>query len=344
MMLDPTHAVESRRTMLFLTPLNRERERWDGLRMEISESLREKTGFKAIFRTDLLGRMLKAAAGRAKKLACLHPLAQHDQPVSPDLTVLGLLAERIPGVTIEDRSDLVGTMRTVKSQAETALIQQAIDITRTGFEAMMRAVRPGLNEFEVQEIIEHAYRSNGARSTAFPTIVGSGINSTVLHYRANDQVLQDGDLICVDSGARFGGYAADITRTVPVTGKFSPRQREIYETVLTAELVAIKAVKPGVTLAKIDELARAVIKKAGFGDYFIHSIGHHLGLETHDVTPEDPLKPGAVITIEPGIYIPQDKIGVRIEDDIRVTKEGGQNLSAKIPKTVTEIEREMGRA
>jgi Xaa-Pro aminopeptidase len=206
---------------------------------------------------------------------------------------------------------------------------------------MMKTVKPGMNEFDVQETIEHAYRTGGARVTAFPTIAGSGVNSTVLHYRSNDRTLADGDLMCVDSGAMFGGYAADITRTVPVNGRFTPRQREVYEVVLKAELAAIKATKPGVTLARIDAAARQIIVRAGYGDYFIHLIGHHLGLETHDASPDAPLKAGAVVTIEPGIYIPDEAIGVRIEDDILVTRDGTKNLSARIPKTVGGIEKVM---
>ncbi|MDP6693373.1 MAG: M24 family metallopeptidase, partial [Phycisphaerales bacterium] len=167
-------------------------------------------------------------------------------------------------------------------------------------------------------------------------------NSTVLHYKDNDQDLVEGDLVCIDSGAFYQGYGADISRTIPVSGKFTKRQKEIYEIVLKAEEAAIAAVKPGITLAELDALARAIIVKAGYGDYFIHSIGHHLGLETHDTCGSpSPLKKGAVITIEPGIYLPNESIGVRIEDDIVVTAKGHRNLSAAIPKTVADIERAM---
>jgi len=341
LLLDPGHPVEARRAMLFLPPLNPEREKWDGYRLEISKALRDRTGIEAVFRTDMLPRLLTAAAVRAKQLACLHPPAAFNQPVSADLELFRKVAERIPGVTIEDRSDVLVKMRAVKSRSETALIQRAIDITAAGFEAMMRTSRPGMNEFDVQETVEHAYRSGGARATAFPTIAGSGVNSTVLHYRANEKELADGDLMCVDSGAMFAGYAADITRTVPVNGRFTERQRAVYEVVLKAELAGIKATKPGATLPQIDAVARKIITQAGFGDYFIHSIGHHLGLETHDASPEAPLKVGAVVTIEPGIYIPDEAIGIRIEDDILVTKDGPKNLSAKIPKTTGGIEKLM---
>ena len=339
LLLDPTHPVAMRRQMLFLAPLNRERERWDGYRPQISEALRAQTGFQSLYRTDVLPRMLTAAAVRSKRLACLCPLATYEQPVSPDLQVFAKVRERVPGLTIEDRSETLARMRMVKSRHEVAMIQRAIDITADAFEQMMRSLRPGMSEFDVQETLERVYRVHGSRQTAFPTIAGSGLNSTVLHYLANDRTIADGDLICVDSGATWAGYRADITRTVPANGTFTPRQREVYEIVLKAEQAAIRAVKPAATLARVDEIARRVIGQAGFGDAFIHGIGHHLGLETHDISREEPLKQGAVVTIEPGIYLPEEKIGIRIEDDVLVTRNGPKVLSSRIPRTVTAIEK-----
>ncbi len=344
LLLDPTNPDERRRSMLFLKPLNRERERWDGYRPEISAALRERLGIEAIFRTDALPRVLNSAVRRSYRMACLHTPSVYTQRVSLDLMIFRKVTERIPGTAIEDRSETLAKMRSVKSPQEVALIQQAIDITSVGFEAMMQVARPGLGEFEVQEAIEHAYRGQGSRSSAFATIVGSGVNSTVLHYVANDQTLDGGDLVCVDSGAVFGGYAADVSRTVPVSGTFSKPQREIYELVLEAQTAAIEAIHPGVTFTELDDAARSVIAGAGYGDYFIHSIGHHLGLETHDATPDGPLEQGAVVTIEPGIYMPQEKIGVRIEDDVLVTESRSKVLSAKIPKRVADVEEAMKKS
>ncbi|MHC5112845.1 MAG: aminopeptidase P N-terminal domain-containing protein [Planctomycetota bacterium] len=341
LVLDPGSPVEARREMLFLRPLNPEVEKWDGYRLEVSKALRDATGFKAVFRTTHLPRFLGEAAQRARSLACLHPLAYHDQPVSPDLALFRKLGERIPGMEIVEHTDAVAKLRSVKSSREVAMIQRAVDITGAGFDAVFGAVAPGMNEFDVQEVLEHAYRTNGSRGPAFGTIVGSGINSTVLHYRANDRVIEDGDLICIDSGAAFGGYGGDITRTVPANGKFTKRQKEIYTIVLQALEAATRAVKPGTTMAAVDRVARAIITKAGYGDYYIHGIGHHLGLETHDVTPSGTLKPGSVVTVEPGIYLPDEALGVRIEDDVVVTKNGCRNLSTKIPKSIAAIERRM---
>jgi Xaa-Pro aminopeptidase len=145
----------------------------------------------------------------------------------------------------------------------------------------------------------------------------------------------------IDSGADFGGYTADVTRTIPASGRFTERQREIYELVLRALKASTKAVKAGCTFAQIDKASRDIITKAGYGDRFFHGIGHHLGLEVHDITPKGPLKAGAVITIEPGIYLPDENFGVRIEDDVVVTREGCVNLTGGIPKSVAAIEKAM---
>jgi Xaa-Pro aminopeptidase len=345
LLLDPAHPTESRRDMLFLRPLNPEIEKWDGYRQEIASALRERTGCKTIFRLDKLPMLLNESVRRARRVTCLHPLANYTQPVSPDLERFRRVAERIPGVDIVDHSLAIPAMRSAKSKHEIAMIERAIDITAAGYSAVLESLAPGMNEFDVQEIIEHAYRTTGARRTAYRTIAGGGLNSTVLHYHDNNQPLGEDDLICIDSGAAVGGYCADITRTLPVGGRFNPRQREVYDVVLAAEQAAIKACKAGETITAIDKVARDIITRAGFGDHFIHGIGHHLGLEVHDAAPptDVPLRAGAVITIEPGIYIPDEKIGIRIEDDVLITRTGSKVLSADIPRSAEDIEKLMGR-
>ena len=239
---------------------------------------------------------------------------------------------------------MLAVMRASKSKAEAKLMQCAADITATGYSAVLKGLKVGQTEFDVQEMLEHGYRSNGSRRAAYHTIAGGGFNATVLHYHGNHAPLADGDLILIDSGADFMGYACDVSRTFPVNGKFTKRQREIYDIVLKAQLAAIAATKAGVTFAAIDKAARDVISKAGYADAFFHGTGHHLGLEVHDITPDGPIPEGAVITIEPGIYLPSENFGVRIEDDILVTKKaGGVNLTAAIPKSVDAIERAMKR-
>ncbi|MDP7008890.1 MAG: Xaa-Pro peptidase family protein [Phycisphaerales bacterium] len=341
-LFDPTNPVVARRQILFLRALDPEKEQWDGLRKKIGSELRGELGFATIARTHMLPIILGDVAKRCKTFATLMPSALVSQTVSQDLAMLQNIAQNNPACEIADLTSVIPALRSVKSSAEIQTIQKAVDATAVGFSDAMTFVKGGVNEYQVQATLEHGYAMAGGRGSAFPPIVGGGINSTVLHYKDNDQDLVDGDLVCIDSGALYCGYGADISRTIPVNGAFSTRQKELYELVLQAEEAAIQSVKAGVTLAELDAIARAIITKAGFGDYFIHSIGHHLGLETHDScgTPS-PLKEGAVITIEPGIYIPEESIGIRIEDDIVVTKEGHKNLSKAIPKTVEDIERVM---
>ncbi|MGY8752363.1 MAG: aminopeptidase P N-terminal domain-containing protein [Phycisphaerales bacterium] len=342
LLLDPTNKVASRREILLLLSRDPEKEHWDGLRQSIGSALRKETGFGTIMRTPSLPMLLKDVASRVKQFATLMPTSGVGEEISKDLAMWNEVCSRTPECEIIDGSNCIPSLRSVKSQAEIYTIQEAVDMTAVGFANAMRLVAPGVNEYKVQATLEHGYAMAGGRGSAFPPIVGGGLNSTVLHYKENDQDLVDGDLVCIDSGAFHAGYGADISRTVPVSGKFSKRQKEIYEIVLHAEEAAIRSVKPGVTLSELDAVARKIITKAGFGDYFIHSIGHHLGLETHDTCgPVSPLKKGAVITIEPGIYLPDEAIGIRIEDDIAVTPKGYKNLSKAIPKTVSAIEQAM---
>lgn len=343
LLLDPSNPVAAKRAVLLLRPLNPEVEKWDGFRDELGAALRARTGFDTVMRTGMLGRLLLEGTRRSRTLACLMPLAQWNSPVSADLAILRAQAERVPGTQVQDRSDLLLRMRAAKSAAEIACIREAGRITATGFAAAMRSMRAGMNEFDLQECVEHAYRTNGARELAFRTIAGGGFNATVLHYHANDRPLVDGELVVLDSGAKHAGYSADVTRTLPVSGRFTARQRELYDTVLRAQAAAIAAVRPGATLAQVDAAGRKVIADAGLGDAFIHGMGHHLGLETHDASPDAPLEVGAVITIEPGVYLPKESIGIRIEDDVAVTEGGHEVLTPSIPRTADEVERAMAR-
>ena len=343
LLLDPANPVPAKRAVLLLKPLNPEVEKWDGFRHEIGSALKASTGFDTVMRTGMLGRLLLEATRRSRTLACLMPLSPWNAPVSGDLAMLRAQAERVPGATVQDRSDLLPRMRAAKSASEIACIREAGRITAKGFEAAMRGMRAGMNEFDLQECVEHAYRTNGARELAFRTIAGGGFNATVLHYHANDRPLKDGELVVLDSGAKHAGYSADVTRTLPVSGRFTPRQRELYDLVLRAQAAAIAAVRPGATLAQVDAAGRKVINDAGLGDAFIHGMGHHLGLETHDASPDAPLEVGAVITIEPGVYLPGESIGIRIEDDVAVTEEGHAVLTPGIPRTAEEVERAMAR-
>lgn len=335
-------APAARREVLLLKPRDPEVEAWDGLRLPIASELRQRVGIAAIFRTGMLPRLLNEAVLRSKRVVCLHPFATFDQPVSRDFALYKDVSARIPGVTIEDGAELIVKQRAIKSANEVKMIQRAVDLTAVGFDRVLGTMAPGMHEHEIQELLENTYKREGMRrGTSYDTIVGGGLMATVLHYRANERELQDGDLVCIDSGGTFGGYTADVTRTLPVNGQFSKRQKEIYNLVLRALEAANKAVKPGATMGDVDGAARKIIEKAGFGDRFFHGIGHQLGMEVHDVTPKGPLQAGMVITVEPGVYLPDENLGVRIEDDVLVTKDGHRVLTRAIPKKVADIEKRM---
>jgi Xaa-Pro aminopeptidase len=208
-------------------------------------------------------------------------------------------------------------------------------------------------EYQAEALIEYVFRRDGAERLGFPSIVGSGPNSTLLHYDKNRRRMESGDLVVMDIGAEYGYYTGDITRTAPVSGKFTPRQRAIYDLVLGAQQAAIEAVRPGITVQRLDQIARAYMRansgtlcgKVTCDRYFVHGLSHWLGMDVHDVGRIDtPLAAGMVLTIEPGVYISEEKLGVRIEDDVLVTADGHEVLSSGAPKLPQEIESLMQEA
>lgn len=345
-LFNPAAEDPKRQVCLFLRPLNPELERWDGYRETISAKLRASSGFDSIFRLNHLAPMLAAGARRSRRLACLHAFAGHTAPVSPDLSVFRKVTERVVGVGIEDRTHLLNDLRAIKSPSELSLMRRAADATAAGYREALRTLRPGVGESEVQRALERGYFGSGAEAHAYEPIVGSGLNATVLHYNANAGLCKAGELLLIDSGAQYRGYACDVTRTYPVGGTFTKDQAEIYDLVLRAQVAAIKAARAGTMMWEVDRAAREIIDKAGYADAYIHGIGHQLGLDVHDAAPDGPLKPGMVITIEPGIYLPDRKLGVRIEDDILITKSGPEVLTAMIPKSIDAVEKAIaeGRA
>ena len=256
-----------------------------------------------------------------------------------------------PFVQLQNAYPVLAQMRQVKSEDEVDNLKTAIDKTQAGIEAMMRAMKPNLFEYEIEAHYDFATKLLGVQEKSFHTIAAAGVNATVLHYNENNTQTKDGDLILFDLGCAWNHYSADITRTFPVNGKFSERQRAVYEAVLDVEKAMIAQVKPGVSMFELNQAARKLLAEKcrelgliGENDddvlqYYYHSIGHSLGLDTHDVGGRDfVLEPGMVITIEPGLYIEAEAIGIRIEDDILVTEDGHENLSAAIIKEVDEIE------
>ncbi|MEN8152360.1 MAG: aminopeptidase P N-terminal domain-containing protein, partial [Planctomycetota bacterium] len=206
--------------------------------------------------------------------------------------------------------------RHVKSAEEIARLRRACELTAEGLVDCMKTARPGVFEYELQAHLEFTCRRGGARRQAFASIVGSGPNSVILHYSRNDRKTEDGDLVLMDVGAEFRGYASDVTRTFPVNGKFTERQAELYDIVLAAQRAGIAAIRPGVEAKEVAAAARAVITKAGYGKSLPHSICHYVGLDVHDPAGGSLLEPGVVLTVEPGIYLADEGIGIRIEDTV----------------------------
>ena len=246
---------------------------------------------------------------------------------------------------IRDISATISFLRREKDREEIECIVQAIEITRDAQEAAAQTINIGINEAEVQAAIEFVITSLCARPS-FPSIVGSGMRSTVLHYHNNNNYMEAGELVVVDIGAEYGMYCADITRTYPVSGRFSARQRELYSLVLEVQEFIAQRAQPGWWLSNaqypdksLNHCARKFLAQRGYEEYFIHGIGHYLGLDVHDVgNYSDPLAEGDVITIEPGIYIPGEATGIRVEDNYWIVKNGAVCLSESIPKSIEAIE------
>ena len=251
---------------------------------------------------------------------------------------------------IKDLGAELDPLRQVKDEEELARLRRAIGITAEALGEAMRAARAGMHEYELEGLIEYGFRRRGAERVGFPSIVGSGPNATVLHYDENRRQIREGELVVIDVGAEYGYYTADVTRTIPISGRFDRRQRALYDLVLGAQQAAMDSVRPGTDLATLDRLAREYLRLHSgtlCGDtpcdrYFVHGLSHWLGMNVHDVGGYTRrLEPGMVFTIEPGIYLPAESLGIRIEDDVLVTESGGEVLSSGVPRTVAEIERAM---
>lgn len=279
-----------------------------------------------------------------------------------------------PPHTIIDPTMIIGDMRLHKTPEEIEIMQRAADITAEAHILAMKRTRPGMNEFQIESIIEAYMREQGASGVAYNSIIGGGENATILHYVENNRPLKDGDLLLVDAGAEYKGYAADITRTFPINGKYTKPQREVYDVVLDVQQKCVEYTRVGNTVKGRQEYSielltegmkklgllkgktQELIKKKAYMKYYMHGVGHYLGMDVHDAgryftdqTAKNsrPFAPGMVLTVEPGIYVPPDDksapakyrgIGIRIEDDVVVTEDGNINLTAKVPKDPAEIE------
>ena len=347
-------AAELEREVLFIPAHDLRGERWTGPKLGPDDpDASARTGFPALEATPLFqSELLEALKNFSKIYTELTP-----QPESGEdyfqAEVVSKLRKMAPLANIADMRPHVERQRAVKSPGEIALMRKAVDASIEGHLAAMKTVHPGVWEYETAARMEFEFRRRGCEWPAYPPIVGSGFFSTVLHYDADDHQMKDGDVVVMDVAGSYSGYASDITRTLPVNGHFTPRQREIYEIVLGAQNAAMAAAEPGMILRRgedsLHDIAYAYINTHGkdlhgkrLGQYFIHGLGHSVGLNVHDPMNYDlPLEPGMVVTMEPGIYIPEEKIGVRIEDDILITKDGNELLTRRLPRAVEEIEKLM---
>ncbi|HXG93881.1 MAG TPA: aminopeptidase P N-terminal domain-containing protein [Blastocatellia bacterium] len=350
---------KSAQETLFIPPRNLFQERWTGPQIGPGTEAEQKFGIKEVAGSDKFNERLrelltKTNGGDGQSMLKLYTVVPTGSAaeLTRESRFIETIRRDMPMLQIEDVSRIIAEMRKVKSSSEVALLQKAIDITGEAQREAARAIKPGAYEYEVQAALEAAFTRNGAERAGFPSIVGSGFNSTVLHYNENRKRIEADDTVVVDIGAEYSYYTADITRTYPASGKFTSRQREVYELVLEAQRAAERAYKPGMSIAQLNRVAIEVMKASKVRDkqgntldkYFIHGLGHWLGMDVHDVGSYGPMPVGSVITIEPGIYIPEEKLGVRIEDDYLVTETGLVKLSRNIPSDPDEIERLMSGA
>ena len=328
------------REFLLLPARDVEAERWTGARESIGGALRARYGFEKIFRTNRLLDLTLGLAGRSPVLWQVSRPSGDAKPL--DIEFYAQVGGRLPGVSVRSMGWTLDRMRSRHSAAEIALIQKAIRISEAGFVAAAAEIRPDGFEGAVEAEAERVWKAAGARRPAYASIVGSGPNSTILHYPRSERTMRAGDLVVIDMSAEYAHYASDITRTFPVSGHFSAEQRAIYDIVLKAQKTAMALVRPGAYVEDLDKAARKVIEDAGYGDYFIHGLGHFVGLDVHDAGAyHEPLQAGMVITLEPGIYIPDRNLGVRIEDDVLVTPAGGRYLTDGLPRDAEAVEQWM---
>lgn len=324
------------RTALFLRPRDPERERWTGPRAPLSPALRERYGVDVVGRGRPDGAAL-AAAQQTDCVALIAP-ARALKDDRSDAEIARQVASAL-GLRLVYKRDLLARLRSAHGPEEVALLERAVEITRTGHEAAARSTTAGLSERDVQTQIEYAFFSQGATGLAYSSIVGSGPNGAVLHWDQNSRLLASGDLVVVDAAAEYGRYASDITRTYPVSGRFTPEQAKVYRSVYQAQEDIFAAIKPGVSMADLQKVAESSLKGAGYLDAFIHGFGHFVGLDVHDAGRYDlPLPVGAVITVEPGVYLPERGFGVRIEDEVLITETGYHLLSERIPRKLEAVE------
>ena len=369
--ISPGHATH--KYVLFVRPRNKEMEIWNGLRAGVEGAIRE-YGADAAYDITQLGQVLpKYLEGNQRLYYRFGLREENDLRVIKYLNSLkaAIRAGKQPPSTIIDPSSLLHELRLRKSAEEIAHMRTAARISAEGHIAAMKACKPGMYEYELEALVEYVFRSKGATGNSYQSIVGSGFNSTILHYNTNNAQIKDGDLVLIDAGAEYKMFAGDITRTFPANGKYSKAQQAVYELVLHSNKEVIKMIKPGESFMALHEKTIEIItqglidlgllagdpkenaERKTYERFFMHRTGHWLGMDVHDVGRyklEDgwrKIEPGMAFTVEPGIYIQPGtpsasaefyNIGIRIEDDIVVTEDGCEVLTSLVPKEVSEVE------
>lgn len=346
---------EGAQEILFLPRRDPQAERWTGPQPGPDPETEQRFGIEKALPADALPQVLQAISPSLKEGSRIHLIANPQDTREQSVRALvQVLQQTIPTLPVTDGRSAVNLMRMCKTPAEVDLLKKAIRITGEAFRDIPKYLAVGRHEYEIEAVVLAAFYRNGAERPGFPCIIGSGLNATILHYNRNRDRILDGDLVVVDIGAQYRGYTADITRTFPANGKFSRRQRELYELVLAAQEAAVKAFVPGksrlsdLTLAAREAMRTSPLRAGNdltLDNFFIHGLGHFIGLTVHDVGDyARPLPPGSVITIEPGVYIPAERIGIRIEDDYLVTETGLVKLSGDIPSRPEAIEQVLRQA
>ena len=344
--------------MLFLPPKNPAKEKWNGLRISPSDpGIQSRTGFDSVLPYPEMRATLEKLAKLYPTIYTILPYEKENGGYPHEKAVVDWIHTSVPQTKLKDIRSNIGELRQIKSPSEISFLTQAIELSLDAQLAAMRMMRPGLHEYQIAAKMVEIHAMGGSEAEGYAPIVGAGPNSTALHYDKLARLIEDGDIVVLDVGAQYSGYSADITRTLPANGKFTPRQREIYEIVLAAQNAAIADLKPGMDYCQkgsksVYRIAYDYINSHGkdlrgksLGQYFIHGLGHDIGLDVHD--PGEyckPLEPGMVVTVEPGIYIPEENLGVRIEDDILITETGYKFLSERLPRDPAEIEKIMADA
>jgi Xaa-Pro aminopeptidase len=342
--------------ILFIEKVSELEEKWTGKRMRENEA-EEVSGIKQILPlSEFEGTFNSLVYGYNYKNLYMN-LERIESGILPSIEeeFVNDAQKKYPQLTIRNIYHDICEMRVIKTPEEIEVMREAISITKQGIEKMMKNAKPEMMEYEIEAYFDFVLKSNGVTEYAFSTIAAAGQNATVLHYMQNNTRTKDGDLILFDLGAQYKYYNADISRTFPVNGKFTERQKEIYNIVLEAQNAVFDAIKVGATIGGINDLTKKVyakeLKRIGLikddsevSKYYFHSISHFLGLDTHDVgSRSQQFREGMVLTVEPGLYIPEYGIGIRTEDDVLVTKDGCENLSKDIIKSIEDVENFMNQ-